>query len=188
MTAVAEAVRRFALRAEQEDLVDVGYDTVDSPIGGLLVAATDGGVVTIHFEGESDAALSEIARRVSPRMLRLPRRVERARRELGEYFEGRRTEFSVPLDRRLIGPFGAKVLGRTEEIPYGHVSAYNLVAREIGHPNAARAVGNALGANPIPVIIPCHRVLRTGGSLGGYGGGLHRKRFLLELERVFPAA
>ncbi|MBV8083995.1 MAG: methylated-DNA--[protein]-cysteine S-methyltransferase [Chloroflexi bacterium] len=178
---------RFGEAAVDEGLVDVTYTTMDSPIGSLLLAATDEGVVRIHFE-EDDGVLDELARKVSPRVLRSPRRLDPVRRQLDEYFAGRRRSFSVALDRRLIGSFGERVLARTERIPFGSVAAYNDVAWDIGAPRAARAVGNALGANPIPVVIPCHRVLRTGGSLGGYGGGLDRKRYLLELEGALPKA
>ena len=184
---VREAMARFGEAAVDEGLVDVTYTTMDSPIGSLLLAATDEGVVRIHFE-EDDGVLDELARKVSPRVLRSPRRLDPVRRQLDEYFAGRRRSFSVALDRRLIGSFGERVLERTERIPFGSVAAYNDVAWDIGAPRAARAVGNALGANPIPVVIPCHRVLRTGGSLGGYGGGLDRKRYLLELEGALPKA
>jgi methylated-DNA-[protein]-cysteine S-methyltransferase len=181
------ALDRFAVRAAAEGLVEVAYATMDSPVGTLLVATTDAGVVRIGFAGEVDDVLDDLARRVSPRVLRRPDRLDGARRELDEYFAGRRTEFEMPLDRTLIGPFGRRVLGRTSQIPYGQVAAYTEVARDIGAPRAARAVGNALGANPIPVVIPCHRVVRTGGALGGYGGGLPRKRALLELEGALSA-
>jgi methylated-DNA-[protein]-cysteine S-methyltransferase len=178
---------RFAERADAEGEVDVAYGTMDAPLGELLVAATEQGVVYVGFDGECDATLSALARSVSPRLLRLPRRVDAARRELDEYFNGERREFTVPLDRSHIGPFCTRVLERTASIPYGEVLAYSEVALEVGAPRAARAVGNALGANPIPVIIPCHRVVRTGGALGGYGGGLERKRLLLELEGALPS-
>jgi len=183
---VAELGAQVVERAAAAGLADVAYGTMDSPLGELLVAATEEGVVYVGFEGESDESLLELSRRVSPRVLRLPRRVDAPRRELDEYFAGGRRQFDVPLDRRLMGPFCATVLDRTARIPYGQVLPYAQVAREIGAPLAARAVGNALGANPIPVIVPCHRVVRSGGSLGGYGGGLDRKRRLLELEGALP--
>jgi methylated-DNA-[protein]-cysteine S-methyltransferase len=185
---VGGAIARFTERAAAEGDLDVAYGTMDSPIGELLVAATERGVVYVGFDGETARSLGEIARTVSPRVLRLPRRVDAARRQLEEYFLGRRREFTVPLDRSHLGPFCARVLARTSAIPFGSVLAYREVALDIGAPRAARAVGNALGANPIPVIIPCHRVVRSGGALGGYGGGLPRKQQLLALEGALPAA
>jgi methylated-DNA-[protein]-cysteine S-methyltransferase len=179
---------RVVETAAEEGLVDVAYATMDSPVGELLVAATQSGVVYVGFDGESESSLAELSRRLTPRVLRLPRRLDEARRELDEYFTGRRRSFDLPLDKSLMGSFSTTVLERTSLIPYGEVMAYADVAREIGAPLAARAVGNALGANPIPVIVPCHRVVRSGGALGGYGGGLGRKRRLLELEGALPAA
>ena len=120
--------------------------------------------------------------RVSPRIVEAPAQLDPIRRELDEYFDGRRHEFELPLDWTLVGPFGRRVLGATAEIPYGGVLTYTEVATEAGSPRGSRAAGNALGANPIPIVVPCHRVLRSGGALGGYGGGLQRKQFLLELE------
>lgn len=172
-------------RAESEGLVDVAYDTVESPIGTLLVATTEKGLVRISFHSEAeDLVLEELARRVSPRVVKAPKKVAPVARELDEYFDGRRRDFDVALDWRLVGPFARKVLGATARIPFGEVSTYREVARKAGNPAASRAAGNALGSNPIPVVVPCHRVLRTGGGLGGYGGGLDVKRFLLHLEGV----
>lgn len=172
-------------RAEKEGLVDVAYDLVDSPIGTLLVATTAKGLVRISFHAEAeDLVLDELARRVSPRVVRAPRRVAGVARELDEYFDGRRRDFDVPLDWVLVGPYARKVLRATAKIPFGKVSTYREVARKAGNPAASRAAGNALGSNPIPVVVPCHRVLRTGGALGGYGGGLEVKEFLLRLEGV----
>ncbi len=185
--ALAGALEGLHRRAETEHLVDVGYDVMDSPIGSLLLAATPAGLISVGFSGQEDDLLGELAARVSPRVLRSPRRVDPARRELDAYFEGRLRRFSIPLDWTLVGPFGRLVLRRTARIPYGGVLSYSQVARAIGTPRAARAVGNALGANPIPVIVPCHRVVRTGGALGGYGGGLDRKSYLLTLEGALPA-
>ncbi|TMB89474.1 MAG: methylated-DNA--[protein]-cysteine S-methyltransferase [Chloroflexi bacterium] len=158
---------------------------MDSPVGSLLLAATARGLVEIAFTRNGtrvDDALDELARKVSPRILEAPARLDPVRSQLDEYFNGHRVDFDVRLDRSLMGPFARRVLGRTERIPYGSVSTYAQVARHIGAPRAARAVGNALAANPIPVIVPCHRVVRTGGALGGYGGGLDRKEWLLDLE------
>lgn len=172
-------------RADREGLVDVAYDAVDSPIGTLLVATTDEGLVRISFHSEAeDLVLEELARRVSPRVVKAPRRVAAVARELDEYFAGRRKDFDVPLDWRLVGPYARKVLTATAAIPFGQVSTYREVARKAGNPAASRAAGNALGSNPIPVVVPCHRVLRTGGGLGGYGGGLDVKELLLRLEGV----
>ena len=126
--------------------------------------------------------LERLAAKLSPRIVEAPTRFEQVRRELDEYFSGRRRDFDVPLDRVLMSAFAKKVLTATSAIPYGSVSTYTEMASEAGSPRGSRAAGNALGSNPIPVIVPCHRVLRTGGNLGGYGGGLDRKRWLLELE------
>jgi methylated-DNA-[protein]-cysteine S-methyltransferase len=182
----AAAAEAFLARAEREGLVDVAYATIDSPVGSLLVAETRKGLVRVSF-GENyphDRVLSELAEDVSPRVLEAPVRLDAIRRQLDEYFEGRRTEFDVPLDWRLTHGFGRRVLRHTAQIPYGRVSTYKTVAGEAGSPRGARAAGNALGANPIPIVVPCHRVLHSGGGLGGYGGGIERKVFLLELEGV----
>ena len=178
-------VDELVARADGEGLVDVAYGAVDSPIGTLLVATTDKGLVRISFHSEAeDLVLEELARRVSPRIVRAPRKVAPVAKELDEYFAGRRKVFDVPLDWRLVGPYARKVLRATAAIPFGKVSTYREVARKAGNPSASRAAGNALGSNPIPVVVPCHRVLRTGGGLGGYGGGLDVKEHLLRLEGV----
>ncbi|MCW3069284.1 MAG: methylated-DNA--[protein]-cysteine S-methyltransferase [Solirubrobacterales bacterium] len=190
--AAAEAARRVVERASAEGLADVSYTVADSPFGALLVAATRRGLVRLAFpEEEPDTVLERLARRVSPRIVEAQAPLDPVRRELEEYFAGRRREFGVALDWALIGPFGRRVLTVTSEIPYGGVLSYAEVAAEAGSPRGSRAAGNALGSNPIPIVIPCHRVLRSGGHLGGYGGGLHRKRWLLELEGALepePAA
>ena len=179
----AEAARRLAQRMAGEGLADVTYGTADSPFGALWLAATRRGLVRLAFPEESlDGMLESLARRISPRIVEAPAPLEGARRELDEYFSGRRRAFELALDRRLMAPFAQRVLRVTSQIPYGGVLSYAEVAADAGSPRGFRAAGNALGANPIPIVIPCHRVLRSGGSLGGYGGGLHRKRFLLELE------
>ena len=180
----ATAAAAFLARAERAGLVDVAYATFDSPIGALLVAGTKQGVVRITF-GENypiDKVLLELAEDVSPRMLEAPARLDAVRRELEEYFEGRRTKFDVSLDWRLSHGFSRRVLRHTTRIPYGAVSTYKSMAAAAGSPRGARAAGNALGQNPIPIVVPCHRVLHSGGGLGGYGGGLDRKEFLLQLE------
>jgi methylated-DNA-[protein]-cysteine S-methyltransferase len=180
----AEAARRFAARAAAEGLADVAYAPAPSPFGDLLLAATERGLLRVAFpEEDLDSVLERISRRISPRIVEAPGRLERARRELDEYFAGRRRRFELALDWSLVGgPFGREVLRVTAEIPYGGVLSYREVATDAGSPRGSRAAGNALGSNPIPIVVPCHRVLHSGGGLGGYGGGLERKRWLLELE------
>jgi methylated-DNA-[protein]-cysteine S-methyltransferase len=171
-------------RAAEEGLLDVAYTSVDSPLGRLVVAATPKGLVRVSytdFRGE-DEVLEDLARRVSPRVLEAPARLDGVRRELDEYFEGRREEFDTAIDWSYLAGFTREVLRATARIGFGEVSTYAGVAEAAGSPRAVRAAGNALGANPMPVVVPCHRVLRTGGSLGGYTGGLERKEFLLRLE------
>jgi methylated-DNA-[protein]-cysteine S-methyltransferase len=181
---VHERVSRLIGRAEAEGLVDVAYAETDTPVGRLLVAATPRGLVRVSFHGEAhEAVLGELAERLSPRVLEAPSRLDMVRRELEEYFEGGRREFDVPLDWSLTGStFRRRVLERTAKIPYGATASYRDVASAAGNERAVRAAGTALGANPIPIVVPCHRVLRSGGALGGYGGGLEAKRFLLDLE------
>jgi methylated-DNA-[protein]-cysteine S-methyltransferase len=171
-------------RAADEGLLDVAYTSVDSPLGKLTVAATPRGLVRLSYDEfrDVDETLEDLARRISPRVLESPARLDPVRRELDEYFEGSRTEFDVPIDWALSTGFTREVLRATARIGYGQVSSYAKVAAEAGSPRATRAAGNALGSNPMPVVVPCHRVLRTGGSLGGYTGGLDRKEFLLRLE------
>jgi len=182
-TAAAAAARRLARRIADEGLADVTYAPVDSPFGPLLAAATKRGLVKLAFpEEDVDGVLEQLAQRVSPRIVAADAQLDPVRRELDEYFAGRRRGFALSLDWTLVGQFGRRVLGVTAEIPYGGVLSYAEVAAEAGSPRGSRAAGNALGANPIPIVVPCHRVLRSGGALGGYGGGLDRKRYLLELE------
>jgi len=174
----------FAARARAEGLEDVAYAIEPSPLGDLLVAITPRGVVKISYldRYSADDALTQIAKRVSPRVLEDPAALDEPRRQLDEYFAGRRREFQLPVDWSLVQGFGREVLDRTARIPYGKVATYGEVARDIGRPRASRATGNALGANPIPIVVPCHRVIRSGGVLGNYGGGPERKVQLLELE------
>ena len=136
---------------------------------------------------EPDTVLEELARKVSPRMLEAPERLDDVRRELDEYFRGARRRFDLRLDRRLMSPFAKDVLGATARVPFGRLATYGEIAGKIGRPRAARAVGAALGANPIPIVVPCHRVIGAGGNLTGYGGGLPRKELLLSLEGSLPA-
>jgi methylated-DNA-[protein]-cysteine S-methyltransferase len=181
--ASSRAAARLGPEAEREGLIDVASATVDSPLGPLLVLATERGLLMLSYTDTSvDAKLARIAARVSPRILEAPARLDGVRRELDEYFEGRRRRFEIAIDWSLISGYARTVLERTSEIPYGTAMTYAEVSAEAGNPRGARATGNALGSNPIPVVIPCHRVLRTGGALGGYTGGLDRKRFLLDLE------
>ena len=180
--AVQRATADLTRRAEAEDLVDVAYASVDSPFGPMLTAVTDEGLVTVVIDGDDEAHLDRIARDISPRILESPARLDDVRRQLDEYFEGRRRDFDTPVDWRLVRGFSLKVLQATAAIPYGRVSTYKDMAIQAGSPKASRAAGNALGSNPIPIVVPCHRVLHTGGGLGGYGGGLPMKKFLLELE------
>jgi methylated-DNA-[protein]-cysteine S-methyltransferase len=179
----AAAARRFAASAP----ADVHYALVDSPIGTLVAAATPRGLATLSYEdfhGGVDAVLDSLAAKLSPRMLEAPARLDAVRRELDEYFEGRRRDFDLPIDWSLASSFGRRVLTATAAIPFGEVSTYGKVAEQAGNRKASRAAGRALGANPIPIVVPCHRVVGAGGRLTGYTGGLHRKVALLEIEGV----
>jgi methylated-DNA-[protein]-cysteine S-methyltransferase len=166
-------------------LLDVAYARLESPVGQLLLAWTGVGLARVAYvDGDQEAAiLADMAARLSPRILAAPRRLDRARRELDEYFAGRRRDFDLPLDLSLMTDFTRRVLTATAGIPYGSVSTYREVAGRAGSPRAYRAAGNALGANPLPIVVPCHRVLHSGGGLGGYTGGLERKRLLLAIEQ-----
>lgn len=177
----ADALVRSA--AERSGEIDVGLGTVESPIGELFVAVTPRGLACIAFEGEDREALARrFASALSPRVLTAARMTQDARRQLGEYFDGRRERFELPLDRRLMTSFARQVLDATARVPFGQVATYGAVAGRIGKPKAARAVGAALGSNPIPIVVPCHRVIGATGTLTGYAGGLDRKEFLLHLE------
>jgi methylated-DNA-[protein]-cysteine S-methyltransferase len=185
MPDVAEAVRRATERAQAEGVVDVAFAEVDSPLGTLVAARTDRGLVRLAYEefnGGLDLVLEHLARRVSPRIVEAPARLDDVRRELDEFFAGSRRGFDVPIDWALTTGFTQRVLQATWAIPFGAVATYRDVATEAGSPKAVRAAGNALSSNPIPIVVPCHRVLRTGGGLGGYTGGLDKKETLLRLE------
>jgi methylated-DNA-[protein]-cysteine S-methyltransferase len=183
VTALPELRRRLASAADSEGLVDVAYARIDSPIGELLLAATPRGLVRVGFPDEDeDVTLARLATRISPRVLERPERLDRARRELDQYFAGRRRGFDLELDWQLTGGFRRRVLEATARIPFGETSTYTEMASAAGSPRAHRAAGSALGSNPLPVVVPCHRVLRLGGALGGYGGGLEVKEMLLRLE------
>ena len=174
-------VRRFAAAAP----ADVVYATVDSPVGRLVAAATPRGLARLAYEdhnGGVDAVVEALAAKLSPRVLEAPGRLDAVRRELDEYFAGRRRAFAVPVDLDVLPPFTRRVLEATAQIPFGQTSTYRDVAVRAGSARAFRATGNALGANPVPIVVPCHRVLATGGRLGGYTGGVERKERLLALE------
>lgn len=174
--------------AARAGLLDVAYARLETPVGELLLAATETGLLQLAYveAGQIDRLLAWLADRVSPRVLSAPRRLDRPRRELDQYFSGRRRAFELALDERLMSPFARRVMTATAAIPYGQVSTYSEVAARAGSPRGARAAGNALGSNPLPIVLPCHRVLRAGGDLGGYTGGLGRKRMLLALEQGQP--
>jgi methylated-DNA-[protein]-cysteine S-methyltransferase len=174
---------RLVTAAEQSKMLDVAYRTVDTPIGMLLVAATDRGLLRVAFEREDhDSVLATLAERVSPRILRAPGRLDIVARQFDEYFTRRRTTFDVALDFRLSTGFRRTVLAHLPEIAYGHTESYAQVAAAAGSPKAVRAVGTACATNPLPVVVPCHRVVRSDGSFGGYVGGEAAKRTLLTME------
>nr|WP_245836375.1 methylated-DNA--[protein]-cysteine S-methyltransferase [Microbacterium agarici] len=176
---------QLASRAEADDVLDVAYATADSPLGTLLVAATPAGLVRIAFEVQGfDDVLTTLSERISPRILEAPARLDDTRRELDEYFAGRRTDFDLPLDRALSRGFRRQVHEHLPHIAYGATQTYADVAREVGSPRAVRAVGTACAVNPLPIVVPCHRVLRSDGSTGGYAGGPEAKSRLLQLERA----
>lgn len=182
------ALHRFADRAGAEGLLDVAYAMSDSPFGPLLVAATPRGLVRVNLPTHDPAnTLEELAARISPRVLEAPARLDAVRRELDLYFEGKLTEFDLPLDWQLSRDFRRRVLRAIARIPYGQTRSYTDMARSAGNERAVRAAGTACGSNPIPIVVPCHRVLRSGGALGGYGGGLPMKQALLRLEGVLDA-
>ena len=178
---------RLAERAGEEGVLDVAYATADTPLGPLLLATTSRGLVRVAFPGERpDDILAELSREVSPRVLESPARLDGVLRELDEYFERRRESFDVPLDWRLSHGFRNRALKALAGIPYGRTITYSELAARAGNPRAQRAAGSACGANPIPIVVPCHRVVRTGGSIGNYGGGPEVKEFLLGLEGALP--
>lgn len=167
--------------ANRAGLLDVAIDAVDTPVGRLVLAATEAGVITCSYRDQDEVA-SQLAAAVSPRVLRAPARLDPVRQELDEYFAGRRTTFSAPVDLRLASEFGQRVLRALVGVGYGHTTTYGALASRLGSPAAARAVGHALGANPVCVIVPCHRVVGADGRLTGYAGGIEAKRALLSLE------
>jgi methylated-DNA-[protein]-cysteine S-methyltransferase len=170
-------------RADAEGLLDVAYTTVDTPVGTLLLAATAKGLVRVAYETEGhDRVLEALAEKVSPRLLRAPKRLDAAARELDEYFDRKRRVFDLEVDLSLSHGFRQLVQRHLPDIAYGQTRSYKEMAEIVGNPKAVRAVGSACATNPLPVVVPCHRVLRTDGSLGGYIGGLEAKTALLELE------
>ena len=176
---------RLAAAAQQDGVLDVAYRVIDSPVGPLLLAATDQGLIRVAFALEGhDAVLQSLADKVSPRILSAPGRLDAATREIDEYFAGRRHTFGLPLDWRLSAGFRRTVLGHLPEIGYGRTASYAAVAQLSGSPKAVRAVGTACATNPLPVVVPCHRVIRADGSMGGYRGGPEAKRTLLTLEEA----
>jgi methylated-DNA-[protein]-cysteine S-methyltransferase len=174
---------RLAASADNEGILDVAYRTVDSPVGPLLLAATDAGLLRVAYAAENhDGVLQTLAEKVSPRILKAPARLDNVARELEEYFAGQRRAFDLALDWRLSGGFRSIVLHQLPGIGYGETASYSTVAGLAGSPKAVRAVGTACATNPLPVIVPCHRVVKADGSLGGYLGGIEAKRTLLTLE------
>jgi methylated-DNA-[protein]-cysteine S-methyltransferase len=183
--ATDSAVKKVKARAAEEGLLDVAYTSADSPFGRLLLARTERGLVRVGLPNQDpDELLADLAERVSPRVLEAPAELDEVRRELDLYFAGKLDRFGLPLDWRLSSGFRQRVLRAIDRIPYGQTRTYTEMARKAGNERAVRAAGTACGSNPIPLVVPCHRVLRTGGALGGYGGGLPMKQALLELEGV----
>lgn len=182
--AIADARERLLARARREGLETVGYDVVDSPVGPLWIAMGPKGVATIHFGREpSDGELRRLLRLYGPGIVPDRRRSAPLARELDEYFEGRRRAFDLPVDLDGLSDFHRRVLRALRRVPYGALTTYQRVARQAGNVRAPRAAGQAVGSNPIPIVVPCHRVIASDGTLGGYGGGLPAKRLLLTLER-----
>ena len=180
-----QSLSHLAERAAEEGLLDVAYASADSPFGPLLLATTPRGLVRVGLPNQdADELLVDLARRVSPRVLESPAQLDEARRELDLYFEGKLTDFDLPLDWQLSRDFRRRVLRAIARIPYGQTRSYTEMARSAGNERAVRAAGTACGSNPLPLVVPCHRVLRTGGALGGYGGGLPMKEGLLQLEGI----
>jgi methylated-DNA-[protein]-cysteine S-methyltransferase len=177
-----ELDQRFRDAAAESGLLDVAYDFVETPIGALFVATTDAGLCRISYDPEPERVVENLARTIGARVLRSPRPVDETRRQLDEYFERRRTDFDLPVDLRVAAAFSRRVLEELARVPYGEVTTYGELARRAEHPRAARAVGTVMNRNPIPIVLPCHRVVGSSGSLVGYGGGLDRKEALLKLE------
>jgi methylated-DNA-[protein]-cysteine S-methyltransferase len=185
MTAVPKALdQRFRDAAAAAGLLDVSYDIADTPIGPLFVAVSERGLCRISYDPEPDRQTEELARAFGARVLRSGRPVDAVKRELDEYFEGRRREFDLPVDLSGRSEFTRVVLEHLAQVPFGQVTTYGALAARSGRPKAARAVGTIMNRNPIPIVLPCHRVVGSTGSRVGYGGGLERKRLLLDLEHA----
>ncbi len=182
MTVSPDLDRRFREAATTMGLVDMGFDVIDSPVGPLFVAASEQGLAAISFDPEPDEQLEHLARFAGPRVLRSSRSVVEARRELDQYFEGRRQVFDLALDLRALPPFTVSVLQELARVPFGETTTYGTLAMRVGRPRAARAVGTVMNRNRIPIVLPCHRVVGSSGDLVGYAGGLDRKIALLQLE------
>ena len=182
MTVPLALDRDFRARAAAQGLLDVAYDLADSPVGPLLVAVTERGLYRVAFDPEPEGEVERLARTYGARVLRSPGPLAAARHQLDDYFERRRRRFDLAVDLAAVPGFQRLVLEELARVPYGDTSTYGGLAARIGRPRAARAVGGALNRNPVPIVLPCHRVVGAGGSLVGYGGGVERKRALLDLE------
>jgi methylated-DNA-[protein]-cysteine S-methyltransferase len=180
--ALPDLDRRFRDAAAREHLLDVAYDLVDTPVGTLLVAATERGLCRIAYDAEPERELDGLARAFGLRVLRSTTPIDPARRQLDEYFEGKRQRFDLAVDLALQADFNRRVLRELARVPYGEVVTYGELAARSARPRAARAVGTVMNRNPLPIVLPCHRVIGSNGKLVGYGGGLHRKEALLRLE------
>jgi methylated-DNA-[protein]-cysteine S-methyltransferase len=182
MTVSSDLDARFRAAAAAEGLLDVAYDIADSPVGALLLAASERGLCRISFDPEPERELESLGRAFGARVLRSPGPLDPVRRQLEEYFEGRRRSFDLETDVARLAPFNRRVLEELAQVPYGTLTTYGKLAAEAGNPRAARAVGAVMNRNPIPIVLPCHRVVGSTGSLVGYAGGLERKEALLKLE------
>jgi methylated-DNA-[protein]-cysteine S-methyltransferase len=177
-----ELDRRFRAAAADEGLLDAAYDLVDTPLGALLIATTERGLCRIVYDADPELEAERLARTFGVRVLRSAKPIDPVRRELDEYFEGRRQSFDLPVDVALLADFNRRVLRELARVPYGEVVTYGELAARAERPRAARAVGTVMNRNPLPIVLPCHRVIGANGSLTGYGGGLPRKEALLRLE------
>jgi methylated-DNA-[protein]-cysteine S-methyltransferase len=186
MTVSQQLDQRFRAAAAGEGLLDVAFDFADSPLGRLLVATSPRGLCRISYDADPDAEIERMSRAFGARVLRSAGPLDEVRRQLDEYFEGRRREFELETDISELTPFNQAVLRRLARVPYGQVTTYGELASQAGRPRAARAVGSVMNRNPLPIVLPCHRVIGSTGSLVGYGGGLERKEKLLRLEGALP--
>jgi methylated-DNA-[protein]-cysteine S-methyltransferase len=184
MTLPTEIDTRFRAAAGGAGLLDVAYDVADSPLGPLFLAATERGLCLLAYDAEPEEEEERLARGFGARVLRSPGALDEARREIEDYFEGRRHDFELPVDITHVGGFHHEVLGRLARVPYGSTTTYGALAADSGRPRAARAVGTAMNRNPVPIVLPCHRVVGADGRLVGYGGGIERKIALLRLEGI----